>query len=102
MRETSKVERPEPHIVDYSAARARAIAWLGDRYLLAKPINRKITPPPGVPISTPGTLGSLPAGHPSRRHFNRLRVVGGSYESPNDSVASGAGNVGRMAVDGAG
>jgi hypothetical protein len=26
-------------IVDYSAARARAIQWLGDRYLLAKPIN---------------------------------------------------------------
>lgn len=25
--------------VDYSAARARAIQWLGDRYLLAKPIN---------------------------------------------------------------
>jgi hypothetical protein len=26
-------------VVDYSAARARAIQWLGDRYLLAKPIN---------------------------------------------------------------
>lgn len=26
-------------VVDYSAARARAIRWLGDRYLLAKPIN---------------------------------------------------------------
>jgi hypothetical protein len=26
-------------IVDYSAARARAIKWLGDRYLLARPIN---------------------------------------------------------------
>jgi hypothetical protein len=25
--------------VDYSAARARAIRWLGDRYLLAKPVN---------------------------------------------------------------
>jgi hypothetical protein len=25
--------------VDYSAARAQAIRWLGDRYLLAKPIN---------------------------------------------------------------
>jgi len=30
-----------PHLleVDYSAARAQAIRWLGDRYLLAKPIN---------------------------------------------------------------
>ena len=27
-------------LVDYSAARAKAIEWLGDRYLLAKPINR--------------------------------------------------------------
>jgi hypothetical protein len=26
-------------VVDYSAARMRAIRWLGDRYLLAKPIN---------------------------------------------------------------
>ena len=30
-----------PRVVDYSAARAKAIAWLGDRYLLAKPINRR-------------------------------------------------------------
>jgi len=30
-----------PHVleVDHSAARAQAIRWLGDRYLLAKPIN---------------------------------------------------------------
>ncbi len=27
-------------VVDYGAARERAIRWLGDRYLLAKPINR--------------------------------------------------------------
>jgi hypothetical protein len=27
-------------VVDYDAARAQAIRWLGDRYLLAKPINR--------------------------------------------------------------
>jgi len=27
--------------VDYSAARAQAISWLGDRYLLARPINAK-------------------------------------------------------------
>jgi hypothetical protein len=26
-------------VVDYSAARARAIEWLGDRYLLARPVN---------------------------------------------------------------
>jgi len=31
-------------LVDYSAARAKAIAWLGDRYLLAKPINRTYQP----------------------------------------------------------
>jgi hypothetical protein len=27
-------------VVDYDAARAQAIRWLGDRYLLARPINR--------------------------------------------------------------
>jgi len=39
-------------LVDYSAARARAIRWLGDRYLLAKPINanRYSRPQPASPI----------------------------------------------------
>lgn len=32
-------EWPRVLEVDYSAARAQAIRWLGDRYLLAKPIN---------------------------------------------------------------
>ena len=32
-------ERAQTWVVDYSAARARAIRWLGDRYLLAKPVN---------------------------------------------------------------
>jgi hypothetical protein len=27
-------------VVNYDVARAQAIRWLGDRYLLAKPINR--------------------------------------------------------------
>ncbi|MGH8305991.1 MAG: hypothetical protein ACRETG_10320 [Steroidobacteraceae bacterium] len=31
--------------VDYSAARDRAIRWLGDRYLLARPINGKAHDP---------------------------------------------------------
>ena len=35
----SSRERAQTWVVDYSAARARAIAWLGDRYLLAKPVN---------------------------------------------------------------
>lgn len=30
---------PASWVVDYSAARARAIKRLGDRYLLARPIN---------------------------------------------------------------
>ena len=34
-------------IVDYSAARADAIKRLGDRYLLAKPINAARGPRPG-------------------------------------------------------
>ncbi len=63
MQQTSKVERPLPRVVDYSAARAKAIAWLGDRYLLARPINRRTSPPTSVPLSTPGTLAVLPAGN---------------------------------------
>jgi hypothetical protein len=37
----NKSEPTATWVVDYSAARAHAIRWLGDRYLLAKPINRK-------------------------------------------------------------
>jgi hypothetical protein len=32
---------PSNPVVDYSEARKRAIARLGDRYLLARPINRR-------------------------------------------------------------
>lgn len=40
-RGASWVKRSSPPVVDYSAARAKAIEWLGDDYLLAKPINRR-------------------------------------------------------------
>lgn len=40
MRHISNDERMRAWVVDYSAARARAIAWLGDRYLLARPVKR--------------------------------------------------------------
>ena len=40
MRQTANTDRAPKWLVDYSAARAKAIEWLGDRYLLAKPINR--------------------------------------------------------------
>ena len=36
---TANNRRAQSWVVDYSAARARAIEWLGERYLLAKPIN---------------------------------------------------------------
>ena len=39
MKQTTTAERAAAPIVDYSEARERAIKWLGDRYLLAKPIN---------------------------------------------------------------
>jgi hypothetical protein len=48
-------------VVDYSAARAQAIRWLGDRYLLAKPIGRKRQAGRTVPAvlrSTPEARGS--------------------------------------------
>jgi hypothetical protein len=39
VKRVSSSERARSWLVDYSAARARAIEWLGDRYLLAKPVN---------------------------------------------------------------
>jgi hypothetical protein len=39
VRRISSRERAQSWVVDYSAARLRAIEWLGDRYLLAKPVN---------------------------------------------------------------
>jgi predicted secreted protein len=39
VKRTSSSERAQSWVVDYSAARARAIEWLGDRYLLARPVN---------------------------------------------------------------
>jgi len=32
-------QMPQPPLTDYSAEVARAIFWLGERYLLASPIN---------------------------------------------------------------
>lgn len=32
-----------PPTANYSSAIARAVEWLGDRYLLAKPINRSFS-----------------------------------------------------------
>jgi hypothetical protein len=52
MRQTANADRAGGWVVDYSAARAKAIEWLGDRYLLAKPINRSARAPqrqPGRP-----------------------------------------------------
>lgn len=41
MRHMSYAEKAREWVVDYSAARAKAIEWLGDRYLLARPVERK-------------------------------------------------------------
>ena len=39
-------------VANYSPAVARAVAWLGDRYLLAKPINAARTKPPAARPAT--------------------------------------------------
>lgn len=44
MRHIDSAARARSWVVDYSAARARALEWLGDRYLLARPVNRRLTP----------------------------------------------------------
>ena len=46
-------KKAQSWVVDYDAARAQAIRWLGDRYLLAKPINRS---PMGARRVTDGAL----------------------------------------------
>jgi hypothetical protein len=52
MKSTTVSERVQAWVVDYSAARTQAIRWLGERYLLAKPINsRKDTARKPVPRS---------------------------------------------------
>lgn len=54
-------------IVDYSAARAHAIRWLGDRYLLARPLNAvryglgKPTPGIALRVSADRTTWAPPA-----------------------------------------
>lgn len=58
-------EKPAPTwVVDYSAARAHAIRWLGERYLLARPINARQygsrEPAPGIFLATPAD--TTPAG----------------------------------------
>jgi hypothetical protein len=40
MPQTANADRARGWVIDYSAAIAKAIEWLGDRYLLARPINQ--------------------------------------------------------------
>jgi hypothetical protein len=47
--------KPLP-IANYSSAIAKAVEWLGDRYLLAKPVNAR-----DHAISSTRPAGSLPA-----------------------------------------
>lgn len=62
MNGTSVNERAQGWVVDYSAARMRAISWLGDRYLLAKPINARAgsgrKPVPAYLRAAPQALGT--------------------------------------------
>lgn len=43
-------------LANYSSATAKAVEWLGDRYLLAKPINRTMSRP-GIVAPTPVNPG---------------------------------------------
>lgn len=55
-----RTQQASSWVVDYSAARAHAIRWLGDRYLLARPINARHQERP----PTPGTGLAAPADGP--------------------------------------
>jgi hypothetical protein len=58
-------EQAPAWVADYSAARALAISWLGDRYVLAAPINvrrdtRRKAPSailPAMPPDVPAAVG---------------------------------------------
>ena len=59
MKRMASTERAQTWVVDYSAARARAIEWLGDRYLLARPVNASRGGWRKAPVflqSTPGAV----------------------------------------------
>jgi hypothetical protein len=54
-------EKADPRLIslpatNYSSAVARAVAWLGDRYLLAKPINAGPRHAPSLQRRGPATI----------------------------------------------
>ena len=49
MQWTNDGEKWRAWLVDYSVARAAAVEWLGDAYLLARPINRRPPARGGAP-----------------------------------------------------
>lgn len=53
MRQTDNTELARSWVVDYSAARAKAIEWLGERYLLARPVNRRSAASRAIPWQRP-------------------------------------------------
>lgn len=56
---------PPPH--DYALALQSAVSWLGDRYLLAEPVNRRRDAKPFFVEPRSWHLARLPSG-PGRRH----------------------------------
>ena len=55
-REPTWQQKAATWVIDYSAARDRAIRWLGDRYLLATPTRRATSlraKPPHTKATTP-------------------------------------------------
>jgi hypothetical protein len=65
MQWTNDGEKWRAWLVDYTAPRARAIQSLGERYLLARPINRRpvdgpMTSDPGFGMKTLPRAGSRP------------------------------------------
>jgi len=63
-KETTWHQKAATWVIDYSAARDRAIRWLGDRYLLATPVRRTASLRANPPHTMPTTRGSSPGFHP--------------------------------------
>lgn len=60
MKRDKKPSNPQPKY-DYALALQRAVSWLGDRYLLAQPVNKR------ADVSKPFFVESR-GWHPATRH----------------------------------